>query len=434
MSITYKITPGSTINGHINIPGDKSISHRSIMFAALAEGKTTITGLLEGEDVLATLNAFREMGVNIDKKDAGILEITGSGLYGLHAPKQSLYLGNAGTAMRLMAGLMAAQSFNTHLIGDDSLTQRPMDRVIKPLTEMGAVISGRDKQYPPLNIAGNQQLSGIQYTLPVPSAQVKSCLLLAGVYAKGETTITEPETTRDHTEKMLQAFGYPVTVAPNKISLTGGGKLTATNIKVPADISSAAFFIVAAILNPGADLLIKSVGINATRIGVIHILKLMGADIQCLNNKTWGKEPVADIRVKYSKLHGITIPKRFISLAIDEFPILFIAAACAQGVTRLTGAGELRIKESDRIQAMAEGLMTLGIQVKTMQDGIEITGGTMSGGCVESFHDHRIAMAFTIAGLRASSVITVMNCDNVATSFPDFVSIAQQAGINIEQY
>lgn len=433
MSISYAVSPGGKVSGVFRVPGDKSISHRSIMLGALAEGTTQVKGFLEGEDALATLNAFKAMGVSIEGPHKGELTIKGVGLHGLKAPDEPLYLGNAGTAMRLMAGLMAAQSFDTVLTGDTSLSGRPMERVINPLRDMGAVINSEEKGRPPLRISGSKPLKGIDYPLPMASAQVKSCLLLAGLYAEGETRVIEPGVTRDHTERMLKAFGYPVTVEGSQVSVSGGGKLIAADIEIPADISSSTFFMVAASIAEGSDITLEAVGLNPTRDGVISILKLMGADITLLNERMLGGEPVADIRVKSATLKGIDIPEALVPLAIDEFPVLFVAAACAEGVTRLTGAEELRVKESDRIQAMADGLITLGVDAKPTADGIEITGGSMSGGEVNSCHDHRIAMAFTVAGLRATSLITVTDCDNVATSFPGFVSLAQSAGMQVQQ-
>ena len=433
MSINYVVSPGGKVRGSLRVPGDKSISHRSIMLGALAEGTTHVKGFLEGDDALATLKAFRKMGVVIDGPKEGELIISGVGLHGLQPSDGPLYLGNAGTAMRLMAGLMAAQSFDSVLTGDASLSGRPMGRVINPLIEMGAQIKSEEQGRPPLHITGGKFLRGIQYVLPMASAQVKSCLLLAGLYAKGETQIREPGITRDHTERMLRAFGYHVETKGDQISLTGGGVLTATDIEIPADISSAAFFMVAASIAEGSDIMLESVGINPTRRGVIDILLLMGADISLFNERMLGGEPVADIQVKYAPLRGIDIPKALVPLAIDEFPVLFIAAASAEGTTRLTGAEELRVKESNRIQSMADGLIALGVKVLPTHDGIEITGGTMGGGNVDSCHDHRISMAFTVAGLRASAPIIVKDCANVATSFPGFISLAQGVGMRVEK-
>jgi 3-phosphoshikimate 1-carboxyvinyltransferase len=415
----------------LRVPGDKSMSHRAIMLGALAEGVTRVSGFLEGEDALATLSAFRAMGVAIERPGAGEVVVDGVGLAGLKAPDQPLDLGNAGTGMRLMAGLMAGQVFDSELTGDASLCSRPMGRVIEPLRLMGADIDAGEGGRPPLRIHGGRALKGVHYDLPMASAQVKSCVLLAGLYAQGRTSVTEPAPTRDHTERMLRGFGYEVKRENGVISLRGGGRLEACDIDVPADISSAAFFLVAASIAPGSDLLLTHVGINPTRIGVINILARMGADIVLENKREVGGEPVADLRVKAAPLRGIEIPEDQVPLAIDEFPALFIAAACAEGRTVLRGAGELRVKESDRIAAMAEGLDTLGVNNEVLDDGIVIEGGPMGGGEIRTHMDHRIAMAFSIAGLRARETIRVLDCDHVATSFPGFDELARRAGLRI---
>ncbi|MCP4830529.1 MAG: 3-phosphoshikimate 1-carboxyvinyltransferase [Proteobacteria bacterium] len=420
------------MQGKARVPGDKSISHRAIMLGALAEGTTRISGFLEGEDALATLGAFRAMGVNVEGPEDGQVVVHGVGLHGLKAPAASLDLGNAGTGMRLMCGLLAGQAFDAELTGDASLRSRPMGRVIEPLTRMGAVIVSADAGRPPLKVAGGAHLQGIRYELPMASAQVKSCLLLAGLYAQGCTEVIEPAPTRDHTERMLRGFGYSVDTESGIIALRGGGKLRACDIDIPADISSAAFFLVAASLVPGSDLLLTHVGINPTRVGVLNVLSLMGADISLLNRREVGGEPVADIRVRYAQLHGIDIPPEQVPLAIDEFPALFIAAACARGRTVLRGAEELRVKESDRIAAMAEGLTTLGVVNEVLDDGIIIEGGELGGGVIHTYHDHRIAMAFAVAALRAKDMITVLDCDHVATSFPGFDNLARQLGLRLE--
>jgi 3-phosphoshikimate 1-carboxyvinyltransferase len=429
----YIVQPGGRITGELRVPGDKSISHRSIMLGALAEGTTQVTGFLEGEDALATLATFRSMGVNIEGPDKGRVTIHGVGMQGLKAPDNDIYLGNSGTSIRLLSGLLAGQAFDCILTGDKSLSGRPMKRVTDPLALMGATIDTDEGGKPPLTIHGGSKLKGIDYTLPMASAQVKSCLLLAGMYAEGKTSVTEPAPTRDHTERMLTGMGYPVAVNGSTISIEGGGKLTATNIDVPADISSATFFMVAAAIAPGSDITLKHVGINPTRIGVINILNMMGADITLSNETVTGGEPVADIRVKYVPLKGIRIPEDQVPLAIDEFPALFVAAACAEGQTVLTGAEELRVKESDRIQAMADGLQILGIDATPTADGIVINGGVIGSGEVESHGDHRIAMSFAIAGLQAGGSIQINDCANVATSFPGFVQLAAEAGLNIEE-
>jgi cyclohexadieny/prephenate dehydrogenase / 3-phosphoshikimate 1-carboxyvinyltransferase len=430
--INYIVSPGGNARGDLRVPGDKSMSHRSIMLGSLADGMTEVTGFLEGEDSLATLQAFRDMGVEIEGPNEGRLVIRGVGLHGLQAPKKPLYLGNSGTSIRLLSGLLAGQAFDVELQGDASLSGRPMGRVANPLREMGAVIETEKDGTPPLRIKGGRKLKGINYTMPMASAQVKSCVLLAGLYAEGETSTVEPAPTRDHTERMLRGFGYKVDSDNDKASLSGGGRLTATRINVPADISSSAFFMVAAAIVPGSDITLRHVGVNPTRVGVINILRQMGANIELFNRAQVGDEPVADIRVRYSPLKGIAIPENQVPLAIDEFPVLFIAAACAEGTTVLTGAEELRVKESDRIQSMADGLVTLGVDAVATDDGIRIQGGEIGSGEVESFDDHRIAMAFSIAGLRASGPITIKEANNVATSFPNFISLARQVGINIK--
>ena len=431
-NVVYTVAPGGSVKGEIRVPGDKSISHRSIMLGSLAEGVTKVEGFLEGEDALATLQAFRDMGVVIEGPEEGAVTINGVGLNGLQAPAGPLYVGNSGTSMRLLAGILAGQNFDTELTGDVSLSVRPMNRVANPLREMGVTVDTEEKGRPPLKIKGGAKLSAINYEMPMASAQVKSCVLLAGLYADGETKVTEPAPTRDHTERMLRGFGYDVHREGDTISLTSGGKLTGTEIDIPADISSATFFMVAAAITPGSDITLTHVGINPTRIGVINILRLMGANLTLLNEREVGGEPVADIRVQYAPLKGIDIPEDQVPLAIDEFPALFVAAACAEGKTTLTGAEELRVKETDRIQAMVDGLTTLGIECEPTEDGAIITGGQLTGGSVESFHDHRIAMSFTIAGLRANGTITVNNCANVATSFPNFTELAKTVGISLE--
>ncbi|TVZ38632.1 3-phosphoshikimate 1-carboxyvinyltransferase [Alteromonadaceae bacterium 2753L.S.0a.02] len=431
-NVIYKVTPGGIVTGNIRVPGDKSISHRSIMLGSLAEGVTHIEGFLEGEDALATLQAFRDMGVVIEGPDSGAVTVYGVGLHGLQKPSGSLYVGNSGTSMRLLSGILAGQQFDSELTGDVSLSKRPMNRVANPLREMGAQVSTGEDGKPPVKLHGTAPLKGIDYQMPMASAQVKSCVLLAGLYAEGETRVTEPAPTRDHTERMLRGFGYDVKREGSTISLASGGKLSAADIDIPADISSATFFMVAAAIAPGSDITLTHVGINPTRIGVVNILKLMGSNISLENEREVGGEPVADIRVQYAALKGISIPEDQVPLAIDEFPALLVAAACAEGETILTGAEELRVKETDRIQAMADGLQALGIECHPTPDGIRVVGGQLTGGYVESHHDHRIAMSFTVAALRASGEITVNNCANVATSFPNFVSLAKSVGISLE--
>ena len=439
-SVTYIASPAGSLSGSFRVPGDKSISHRSIMLGSLAEGTTEVSGFLEGEDSLATLQAFRDMGVVIEGPHRGRVTIHGVGLHGLQTPPNALYLGNSGTSMRLLAGLMAGQSFDVEMSGDESLSKRPMGRVADPLKLMGAVVETAEAGRPPIKVFGAGKLKGIHYDLPMASAQVKSCVLLAGLYAEGETSVTEPAPTRDHTERMLKGFGYDVQVDGSTVTLQSGGKLTATSIDVPADISSAAFFMVAASIAPDSDITLEHVGINPTRIGVINILRAMGGNIEVLNEREVGGEPVADIRIRSAQLKGIHIPEDQVPLAIDEFPALFIAAACAEGETILTGAEELRVKESDRIQAMVDGLVTLGVDARGTEDGAVIQGKggqgmgapVFGGGEIVTHHDHRIAMSFAIASVRAAEPIIVLDCANVATSFPDFVGLANNAGLKLD--
>lgn len=429
----FIVQPGGQLTGQCRVPGDKSMSHRAVMLGALAEGVTTASGFLEGEDALATVAAFRAMGVTIEGPKDGQLVVHGVGLHGLQAPASPLDMGNSGTSIRLLSGILAGQSFSAELTGDASLIKRPMGRVIEPLSRMGARIQAAEGGRPPLCIEGAAPLKGIHYDLPMASAQVKSCVLLAGLFATGRTSVTEPAPTRDHTERMLRGFGYPVRRENDVISLEGGGRLQGTSIDIPADISSAAFLIVGACIAPGSDIVLNHVGMNPTRIGVLNILGLMGADIQVLNEREVGGEPVADLRVRYAPLRGIEIPEEEVPLAIDEFPALFIAAACAEGQTILSGAEELRVKESDRIAAMAEGLTTLGVKNVVKPDGIVIEGGQIGGGAIRTYHDHRIAMSFAIAGLRASAPIEILDCDHVATSFPGFAPLVRQAGLVLSE-
>ncbi len=419
--------------GSIKVPGDKSISHRSIMLGSIAEGVTRVSGFLEGDDSLATLNAFKEMGVAIQREGSNVI-IQGVGMNGLKEPRKPLNLGNSGTSIRLMSGLLSAQTFDSVLCGDESLSSRPMGRVINPLREMGADISGNDSK-PPLVIKGGKQLSAIEYTLPVASAQIKSCLLLAGLYSEGTTSIIENGISRDHTERMLKGFGYDVISSPNKISLLGGGTLKGCEIEVPSDISSAAFFMVAGCISENSSIHLNSVNINPTRTGVIDILKLMGGNIELSNERLQAGELIADIKVTSSKLKGIEIPENLVPLAIDEFPVLFIAASCAEGETILTGAKELRVKESDRIQVMADGLTSLGINNEVLEDGIRISGGEFKKqtNSIRSHHDHRISMAFAIASVRSKFDIEIEGVDNVKTSFPNFIELANSIGMKITQ-
>ena len=423
----------NSLFGTIRVPGDKSISHRSIMLGSIANGVTNVSGFLEGEDSLATLRAFQQMGVKIDRTGSNVT-IYGVGKNGLQSPSKPLDIGNSGTSIRLMSGLLSAQKFNSQLCGDESLSKRPMDRVIKPLTMMGAIIDGYESK-PPLSITGNQKLSAISYTLPVASAQIKSCLMLAGLYADGETFIIENSTSRDHTERMLRGFGYPVRSSNGQISLMGGGELNACDIEVPSDISSAAFFMVAASIAKDADITLRAVNINPTRTGILDILDMMGANITLTDERVVAGELVADIRVCSAELHGVDIPQELVPLAIDEFPVIFIAASCAIGDTLLTGAKELRIKESDRIQVMADGLTSIGIKNEVLEDGIRIQGGEFSkqNSVIKSHQDHRISMSFAIASARSEYDIRIEGVENVKTSFPNFVELANKIGMNIEE-
>ena len=429
--IQFLASPGGSLRAALRVPGDKSISHRSIMLGSLAEGVTRVSGFLEGEDSLATLRAFRAMGVRIEGPEEGRVIVHGVGMHGLQAPAEPLDLGNSGTSMRLMSGLLAGQGMAVTLTGDASLSRRPMRRVTDPLAAMGARIETAAGGTAPLRIRPTERLYGIDYALPVASAQVKSCLLLAGLYAEGETCIDEPAPTRDHTERMLQGFGYPLRRVGGRVCLTGGGRLRACDIDVPGDISSAAFFLVGATIAAGSDLRLEHVGMNPTRDGVINILRLMGADIEVQNRREIGGEPVADLRVRSARLHGIRIPQDQVPRAIDEFPVLFVAAACADGETVLTGAEELRLKESDRIQVMADGLAGLGVDARPTADGIVVQGGPIGAGTVHSHGDHRVAMAFAIAALRGRGEIRITDCANVNTSFPGFVDLAAGAGLRV---
>ena len=433
----FEVAPGGALRGRLRVPGDKSVSHRAVMLAALADGVTEITGFLEGADSLATLAAFRSMGVRAEGPENGRLVVHGAGLHGLKPVEGALDLGNSGTSMRLLAGLLAGQRFASVLTGDLSLSRRPMRRVTDPLARMGARLDTTPAGTAPIGIHPVPALRGIHYEMPVASAQVKSSLLLAGLYAEGETCVTEPAPSRDHTERMLAAFGWPVQRDGSRVCVRGGGRLTAAPIAVPADISSAAFFLVGASIAPGSDLVLEQVGMNPTRTGVLNILRAMGADIAVEHARVLGGEPVADLRVRAAALRGIHIPEDQVPLAIDEFPALFIAAACADGETLLTGAAELRVKESDRIAVMADGLATLGVAVEPRADGIRIAGrgaaGMLGGGRIASHDDHRIAMAFAMAALRATAPIAIDDCDNVTTSFPGFAALAAGAGLGFTE-
>ena len=431
-SSTWQARPGTPLRGTIRVPGDKSISHRAMMLGALADGVTRVSGFLEGEDTLATAAAFRAMGVRIEDDGPGRKIVHGAGIDGLRAPAAPIDCGNAGTGMRLLAGLLAGQRFDYTLTGDASLTRRPMRRVTEPLARMGARIETAEGGRPPLRIFGGQSLAGVDHDLPVASAQVKSALLLAGLYAQGETTVREPHPTRDYTERMLAALGWPIEFSPGFARLSGGHRLTATDIAVPSDFSSAAFFLVAASLVPGSDLTLEGVGMNPRRTGLIDALRLMGAWIEVRNAREEGGEPVADLRVTHAPLHGAIIPEALVPDMIDEFPVLFVAAAAVSGVTTVSGAAELRVKESDRIAVMANGLRAMGARIDETPDGAVIHGGaTLGGASVDAHDDHRIAMSFVVAGQIASAPVTLRGCATVATSFPGFFGLANRAGMGL---
>ncbi|MBL8226093.1 MAG: 3-phosphoshikimate 1-carboxyvinyltransferase [Chromatiales bacterium] len=430
MTQRFEVNPGGRIAGTIRVPGDKSISHRALMFGALAEGETRISGFLPGEDCLATLAAVRELGVGVERPTATDVVVHGSGYHALKAPARPLDMGNSGTAMRLFAGLLAAQPFDSVLIGDESLSRRPMERVAGPLRQMGAQVATTNG-CPPVRITGGARLVGIDYRLPVASAQVKSAVLLAGLQASGETTVHEPAPSRDHTERMLQAFGVPLRTAPGAVTIAGGARLKAARVDVPGDLSSAAFPILAACVAGAGDLTLENVGLNPTRTGILEILRLMGADLLITPEASRGGEPAGTIRVRATRLRGVAIPPALVPLAIDEFPMLFVAAALADGVTTISGAEELRHKESDRISAMAAGLRALGVSVEERPDGAVIRGGTLRGGTVDSKGDHRVAMSFAVGAVAAAGPIEILDVENVATSFPGFVPLMQGIGLGV---
>jgi len=430
----YVAGPGGSLAGELTVPGDKSVSHRALMLGGIAEGVTEISGFLEGEDCLATLRALQSLGVRIERPADQHVIVHGAGQRGLHEATQSLDMGNAGTAMRLFMGLLASRPITSTLIGDASLMRRPMERVAGPLRLMGADISTCEGR-PPVVIRGSTALHGIDYVLPMASAQVKSAVLLAGLGAAGTTRVTEPAPTRDHTERMLRAFGVRVGQKGASVTLEGGQTLRGTQIRVPADFSSAAFFLVAGCLAAEGGLLLRGVGVNPTRTGLLQILLQMGADIRIhpRSGDVGEGEPLADIEVHRSRLHGIEVPRELVPLAIDEFPVLFIAAACAEGETIVHGAEELRVKESDRLAVMGAGLAALGVDHELYPDGLRIRGGQgFRGGTIDSRGDHRIAMAFAVASLRCAGPIEILDVANVATSFPDFVGLARKAGLHIQ--
>jgi 3-phosphoshikimate 1-carboxyvinyltransferase len=431
----YRAGPGGTATGELTVPGDKSISHRALMLGGLAKGVSRISGFLDGEDCLATLRALTDLGVRIERPSDKQVVVHGVGMQGFRGASKPLDMGNAGTAMRLSMGLLAPHDFNSTLIGDESLMRRPMERVAAPLRLMGADIRTQNGR-PPVEIMGGRgKLHGIDYELPVASAQVKSAVLLAGLQVDGVTRVTEPAPTRDHTERMLRAFGVRVEHQGATVTIEGGQSLRSTDIAVPADFSSAAFFLVAGCLAAEKPLLLRNVGVNPTRTGLLELLLQMGADItvHAHHPTAVGAEPVADLEVRKSRLKGIQVSEHLVPLSIDEFPVFFVAAACAEGETLVRGADELRVKETDRLAAMAEGLSALGIDNQLYPDGLWIRGGAgFKGGLVDSHGDHRIAMSFAVASLRAVGPIEILDVANVATSFPGFVELARSVGLQIE--
>lgn len=429
--LDWRSSPASALQGAVDVPGDKSISHRAIMLAAIAEGASRVTGFLEAADTNATIDIFRQLGVRIQTPAAGERLVHGVGLHGLRAPDRALDCGNSGTALRLLAGLLSGQTFDSVLVGDVSLSRRPMRRVIDPLVKMGARIDAARGDTPPLRIAGNQRLQAVDYAPPIASAQIKSAVLLAGLYAQGETRVRESQPTRDYTERMLSAFGWPVEFASGEARLNGGHRLHPTDVAVPADFSSAAFFIVAATLIPGSALRLCGIGMNPRRIGLLQVLRAMGANIVEEHVRESGGERIADLIVRHAPLHGVEIPIHHVADMIDEFPILFVAAAAAEGKTTIRGAAELRVKESDRIAVMVAGLRTLGVRIDETPDGVLIEGGVLRGGEVDAAGDHRCAMAFAVAGAVAQAAVRVNDCANVATSFPGFLELANAAGLNL---
>jgi 3-phosphoshikimate 1-carboxyvinyltransferase len=428
----YLVRPARAVHGILTVPGDKSISHRALMLGGIADGRTDISGFLASEDCLATLSALEALGVRIERPAETAVRVFGVGREGLRAAQEKLDMGNAGTAMRLFMGLLAGQGFDSTLIGDASLMRRPMERVAQPLRTMGAQIRTEEGR-PPVQIRGGSGLQAIDYAMPIASAQVKSALLLAALFAHGRSSVSEPAPTRDHTERMLRGFGVGVARDGAKVSLEGGARLSGCRIEVPGDFSSAAFFIVAGCLAATEGLTIRAVGVNPTRTGLLEMLKLMGADIRLEQRPDAGTEPIADIHVRAGELKGIRVPEHLVPLAIDEFPVFFIAAAAARGESLVTGAGELRVKESDRLRVMAEGLSALGIECELLPEGLRIQGGELTGGRIDSHGDHRIAMAFAIASLVARDSIEIEDVANVATSFPGFAALACRAGLALQE-
>lgn len=431
MRLNWSAYRSEGLRGRFRVPGDKSISHRSIMLSALAEGESRIEGFLEGEDTRATARIFSQLGVRIETPNPQTRIVHGVGLHGLQASAAPLDCGNAGTGMRLLTGLLAAQAFDSVLVGDSSLSKRPMARVMTLLQKMGADISARDGNFAPLHIHGGRHLQGIRLETGVASAQVKSALVFAALYAEGETEIIEPRPTRDYTESMLKALGWPIDFEPGRVRVSGGGTLQPGLIRIPGDISSAAFLIAAALLIPGSDIVLEQIGVNPRRTGILEAFRMMGADIRLENQCLQSGEPVADIHVRASRLQGITLPEALVPDMIDECPVFFVVAALSDGITRASGLAELRVKESDRLASMAAGLRAMGAQLTDTADSIEITGGRLHAAEIESYEDHRIAMSFAVAAQCAEGITHIHDCANVATSFPGFVDLARAAGMQL---
>jgi 3-phosphoshikimate 1-carboxyvinyltransferase len=419
----------NNLNGTIAIPGDKSISHRAIMISILAEGKSKIYNFLEAEDTLITINVARQLGIEINQS-ANFIEVKGNGLAGIQQPLKDLYFGNSGTSMRLFMGILSAQDFPSILTGDDSLSQRPMERVAMPLRKMGAIINMENNQAP-IFIQPAKEILGIEHALHIASAQVKSAILLAALYANPKTVIVSESVTRNHTELMLQYFGYPIQYNDQQIVLNTGKLRSIDKLEIPCDFSSAAFLILATILAKNSHIILENIGLNSTRIGFLKILEMMGADIKITIDHNQF-EPYGTIEIKSSQLHGINVPKYLIPLSIDELPLVFLAAACAKGKTTVRNADELRLKESDRIKSMKITLTEFSINVVEHNDGLTIEGGTITGGEIDSFGDHRIAMTALIASVCSADEIVVKNTKNIDTSFPNFVEIMNSAGLNIQ--
>jgi 3-phosphoshikimate 1-carboxyvinyltransferase len=426
----FRVQPSGRVEGIISVPGDKSVSHRALMLGAIAQGTSRVTGFLPGEDCLATMAAVRAMGIEVIQHDPTTIDVGGQGMHGFRAAGRALDMGNSGTAMRLFMGLLAAQPFATELFGDESLSRRPMERVAQPLRQMGARIE-TTQGTPPVRIAGGGKLSGIAFKMPVASAQVKSAVLLAGLYASGETSVSEPAVTRDHTERMLARLGYPVHRSGSTVTIAGGGTLAAGPIAVPGDLSSAAFMVLAGCLASVGELVIEGVGLNPTRTGILRILELMGADLRIEQSPGEVGEPVGRLVVRPRRLSGIEVPPELVPLAIDEFPVIFVAAALASGETVVRGAGELRHKETDRIRVMADGLRTLGIDVEEYPDGARIRGGRFRSGTVDSAGDHRVAMSFAVGAAQGEGPVTILDTANVATSYPGFAAQARAIGLDV---